>query len=98
MSIIPPKTSPYDAGGWSSWDKTKEHMQRLEFEKLKALHEMKMQEQRLQMEAAIHADLEKKFPNSQELIHRIMEMQKKYIDRLEAENARLTKELEKHSG
>ena len=53
--------------------------------------QQKMQQAKMEMEAAI----EKK-PSNEALIVRLMEMQKKLIDRLEIENARLTKELEKH--
>jgi hypothetical protein len=90
MSIFPKTaiyktSSPYDLEE-KRYQEEKQRQFELQMKQMQHVHAMELQ---AKAAAIQEATVKQVFPSNHELINRIMEMQKKYIDRLEAENARL---------
>lgn len=84
------KHSLYDRELQRERDKEMERRQfELQMKQIQHLHEIQLAQKAAEQEAAKQTHM----PSNPELICRIMEMQKKYIDRLELENARLNETI-----
>lgn len=80
------------------YEREKERQFKLQMKQIEQLHQMKLAQQAAVMAQAEKESSANKFPSNHELINRIMDMQKRYIERLEIENCRLNETIARLTG